>query len=754
LVLKAWWIMAQPCELYCPNSQNMSLKHAIYRSLLVFIWLACNSVSTFAIPKDTVQINKNTHQLDFHTAVSFFIDSLHAFSRQSVGDEQLITALKNSYLPGTYKGGNIWCRFHLQNESASRQEFVLEVGGFKEVHVLYHQIGTSKFQEKITGNYIEYPRNEMGNKGFMDNKVKVSLTPKAVYEFICFYPDPGFDQIQPEFVISSSKSWEADWRNNFNRRFIIFLPFLGIGLILTLISFIYYFIHRDKTYLNYTAYIIASMLFAAVLNRFLDFVPLIGRPILYHFIGPAFIVFLIIAYFFFVKSFLGLKVRFPFWNKALNALSLYLLFGLGLTTWLMAIPEFPITAYKTINYFLLGNALVAAVFAIQIFRHRKLLDVIFLLGFSVLILQAIASVALSLTGADDVVLSAIFQLAVLIELTIFNVGLGVKLRLSMREREAAQLNLIDQLKENDELQKSTKHQLEVLVQSRTAEIQTQNEELITQQEELAAQRDMLEDQNSIIAQSMNELQQIRAGLEKTVKRRTAELKHTNVELVHRNDQLEQYAYITAHNLRAPVARLKGLIFLFEKTGGEQNENQGIFEKISNSASEMDDVLSDMNTILEVKANMMGRIDTVKIRSVLEKVQKALGQDIIDSGAALQVNIDVEDICGNRMYLESILYNLLSNSIKYRSAKRPLQIGLAVRKENGQVIMEVSDNGVGIDLKKFGDKVFKLYQRFHEYGEGKGLGLYLVKSHVEAMGGSIGIESEVDAGTMFRIILPE
>jgi light-regulated signal transduction histidine kinase (bacteriophytochrome) len=109
--------------------------------------------------------------------------------------------------------------------------------------------------------------------------------------------------------------------------------------------------------------------------------------------------------------------------------------------------------------------------------------------------------------------------------------------------------------------------------------------------------------------------------------------------------------------------------------------------------------------------MMGRIDAVKIRSVLEKVQKALGQDIIDSGAALQVNIGVEDICGNRMYLESILYNLLSNSIKYRSAKRPLQIGLAVRKENGQVIMEVSDNGVGIDLKRFGDKVFKLYQRF-------------------------------------------
>jgi signal transduction histidine kinase len=403
---------------------------------------------------------------------------------------------------------------------------------------------------------------------------------------------------------------------------------------------------------------------------------------------------------------------------------------------------------------MLANILVYIALFVRVFRDRNVIDQIFVTGTLVLVVSSIINLIIALIKLDYDIIMPIFEAAMVIELTIFSVGLGVRLRLSMREKRAAQQDLIQQLKENDELQKSTKHQLEVLVQSRTAEIQTQNEELITQQEELAAQRDMLEDQNSIIAQSMNELQQIRAGLEKTVERRTAELKHTNVELVHRNDQLEQYAYITAHNLRAPVARLKGLIFLFEKTGGEQNENQGIFEKISNSASEMDDVLSDMNTILEVKANMMGRIDAVKIRSVLEKVQKALGQDIIDSGAALQVNIGVEDICGNRMYLESILYNLLSNSIKYRSAKRPLQIGLAVRKENGQVIMEVSDNGVGIDLKRFGDKVFKLYQRFHEYGEGKGLGLYLVKSHVEAMGGSIGIESMVDHGTTMRIVLPE
>jgi signal transduction histidine kinase len=550
------------------------------------------------------------------------------------------------------------------------------------------------------------------------------------------------------------ESWESDWRIFFGKRTIIFLPFLGICLILALINFIYFFIHRDKAHAKYAAYIITCLLFAAYIAGMFDFAPLIHYPMLYHCLGAASLVLANISYIFFIKSFLRLRERFPFWDKFLNLLSVYLLLSFLLTIVLLIIPKIPITAFNLLHTLMLANIFASIALFVRVFRDRNIADQIFMTGTLVLVVASIINLIIALIKLDYGMILPIFEVAMVIELTIFSIGLGVRLRLSMREKRAAQQDLIQQLKKNDELQKSTKHQLEVLVQSRTAEIQTQNEELITQQEELAAQRDMLEDQNSIIAQSMNELQQIRAGLEKTVERRTAELKQTNVELVHRNDQLEQYAYITAHNLRAPVARVKGLIFLFEKTGGEQNENQGIFARISNSASEMDDVLSDMNAILEVKTNRLGRIDNVKIINVLEKVQKALGQDIIESGAALQVNIGVEDICGNRMYLESILYNLLSNSIKYRSAKRPLQIGLAVRKENGQVIMEVSDNGVGIDLKIFGDKVFKLYQRFHEYGEGKGLGLYLVKSHVEAMGGSIGIESEVDAGTSIKIVLPE
>jgi type IV secretory pathway VirB10-like protein len=139
----------------------------------------------------------------------------------------------------------------------------------------------------------------------------------------------------------------------------------------------------------------------------------------------------------------------------------------------------------------------------------------------------------------------------------------------MHAKHESQAQLINQLKENERLQESINQSLEAEVLEQTTDIQMHNEELASQQEELAAQRDMLEDQNKVIAESMKELQKAKAGLEETVAKRSTGLKRANRELLQRNDQLEQYAFITAHNLRAPVARLKGLIFLFKRLGAKK-----------------------------------------------------------------------------------------------------------------------------------------------------------------------------------------
>ena len=101
-------------------------------------------------------------------------------------------------------------------------------------------------------------------------------------------------------------------------------------------------------------------------------------------------------------------------------------------------------------------------------------------------------------------------------------------------------------------------------------------------------------------------------------------------------------------------------------------------------------------------------------------------------------------------MESILSNLLSNAIKYKSNNKPLEITVKADQVKDKTILTFSDNGIGIDLERNKDKVFGLYQRFHDYPDSKGLGLYLVKSQVEAMDGTISIKSDVNKGTTFTI----
>jgi signal transduction histidine kinase len=111
---------------------------------------------------------------------------------------------------------------------------------------------------------------------------------------------------------------------------------------------------------------------------------------------------------------------------------------------------------------------------------------------------------------------------------------------------------------------------------------------------------------------------------------------------------------------------------------------------------------------------------------------------------------VENINFPKRYLTSILLNLLTNAIKYRSPQRSLIITIKTHIHKDYTILSFSDNGIGIDMQKFGHKVFGLYQRFHNNIDGKGLGLYIIKSQVDAMDGKVEVESAENEGTTFRI----
>ncbi|QHL87170.1 PAS domain S-box protein [Nibribacter ruber] len=227
------------------------------------------------------------------------------------------------------------------------------------------------------------------------------------------------------------------------------------------------------------------------------------------------------------------------------------------------------------------------------------------------------------------------------------------------------------------------------------------------------------------------------------------------ELYEQNRDLQQFTYIVSHNLRAPVANALGLAALLlnlEKDTAIFNES---LAKLKTSVIQIDSVLKDLNLILSIRDHKnTSEQQKVNLARQCQQMATALREPLESSQATLITQVP-EDLCvnGNEAYLFSIFYNLLSNAIKYRSPDRALQIEVkAEQKEGGQTTVSFTDNGLGFDVKRVEPHLFKLYKRFHKNAEGKGIGLFLVKTHVESMGGQIEVFSEVNKGTTFLIHL--
>jgi len=538
----------------------------VFASLLGFIAIPSRGLSEHL---DTIYINQNTIALNLASRINFYLDHKRDFDINDVGSDQLIGMIIDEYQPDYYTGGDMWARFLLKSDSDTDNDFILEVGGYNEINVFYRKNKDSVFQKKVTGRYIPYPLNELGNNRFRRNKVQMKLEARVVYEFVVYYPDPGWDKINPAFIISSTEKWLFDQAIRAKLGITLLGVFFGVAIVLAFISLVYYFINSEKAYFLYSIYILTIVYFEASRYGVVDATPLIRYPILYFFLENIFLILTVIYYFFFLKSFLNTKERYPTWNKIVNALTSIFFVGLLICLYFIGILKYPLTAIEIRNYFLLLAVPFGMVFLITLAIKGSKVDKIFLIGSIVLFISGLISLLLDLYFKENRYPDLAFQIGVIIELTIFNIALGVKSSSNEKEKQIAQQKLIVQLKENERLQKSVNLELEKQVKQRTSEIQAQNEELTAQQEELAAHRDLLEGQNEIIAKNNHELQHVKKQLEVKVEKRTQQLKNANFELLQRNTQLEQYGYITAHNLRGPVARLKGLIYIFEKLGGSK-----------------------------------------------------------------------------------------------------------------------------------------------------------------------------------------
>ncbi len=289
------------------------------------------------------------------------------------------------------------------------------------------------------------------------------------------------------------------------------------------------------------------------------------------------------------------------------------------------------------------------------------------------------------------------------------------------------------------------------LQERQEEIEAQNEELKLSQEEISSQRDTMFAQNQKLEEAQDIIERQNAETKLRNENLEIEIQSRTKELLEYNQQLEQFAFISAHNLRAPVARILGLGNILDLTSKNPDDNKIVYQKMVATATELDRVVRDLNTILEIRKNNSTLVSEINFLKELEKVMLYIGKEIEDTQSNVQSNFSKAPILVSvKPYVESVLYNLLSNAIKYRHPHRVPIIKVSTEIVEDYICLMVSDNGLGIDTELFKDKIFNLYQRFHSHVEGKGLGLYLIKTQIQALGGKIEIESKVNEGTVFRV----
>lgn len=223
------------------------------------------------------------------------------------------------------------------------------------------------------------------------------------------------------------------------------------------------------------------------------------------------------------------------------------------------------------------------------------------------------------------------------------------------------------------------------------------------------------------------------------------------DLTQRNKDLEQFTYIVSHNLRAPVASILGLSSLLERPDISEEVRKECLKGFVTSVKNLDNTILDLNYILQAKKEIGEKKEIVDFDDTVQKIKESINDIISKEGAIINTNfIAAEKMSAVKSYLYSIFYNLISNSIKYRKVDVSPIISIESSYINNKTVLIFSDNGIGIDLKENGDKVFGLYKRFQTNIEGKGMGLYMVKTQVETLGGKINIVSELGVGTEFTI----
>ncbi|WP_405409823.1 ATP-binding protein [Maribacter sp. Asnod1-A12] len=226
----------------------------------------------------------------------------------------------------------------------------------------------------------------------------------------------------------------------------------------------------------------------------------------------------------------------------------------------------------------------------------------------------------------------------------------------------------------------------------------------------------------------------------------------NNSLEIRNKQLSDFNYLISHNLRSPVTSMSVIVEMIQKEKNPEVLHQ-LLPKLDDVAKSITHLTEDINDYVSILDNKEIKIADINLEELIEEVKHEFTETLLNN-SGFEVRLDLKGwnhITYSKLYLQSIVHNFISNSIKYKRDNVDSYIEFESALENNQKVLYVRDNGIGLNLSRHGENVFKLYKRFHRNISGKGMGLFLVKSQLEALNATITIDSKVGEGTTFKLI---
>ena len=230
-----------------------------------------------------------------------------------------------------------------------------------------------------------------------------------------------------------------------------------------------------------------------------------------------------------------------------------------------------------------------------------------------------------------------------------------------------------------------------------------------------------------------------------------ELSEKNHELLRINNDLDSFVYTASHDLKSPIANMEGLATLLRDVlqGKLNREDEQVLDMVQHAVNKLKGTIADLAEITKVQKELQSAVEPLSFDTMLEGITTDIDALIQESGATITTDFEVKDILYARKNLRSIIYNLVSNAIKYKSPERPPEVRVATYREEGFLVLEIQDNGLGIK-KEQQHKLFTMFKRLHSHVEGTGIGLYIVKRIIENNGGRIEVESELGKGSTFRV----